>query len=59
LIFTIDKADKTREAIRAVVVDFFKKNLGFTHDEIIFVDRYEFVGDFKNGIYQTKFSAET
>jgi hypothetical protein len=58
LIFTIDKADKTREAIRAVLVDFFKKNLGFTHDEIIFVDRNEFVGSFLDNL-STKFSAET
>jgi hypothetical protein len=42
LIFAIDKADKAREAIRTVVVDFFKKSLGFTHDDIIFVDRNEF-----------------
>ena len=44
MIFTIDKANKTREAIRAVVVDFFKKNFGFTQDDIIFVDRNEFIG---------------
>ena len=57
LIIAIDKADKTREAIRKIIVDFFK-NLKFTDDDIIFVDREEF-GEDKDGVDQTKFSAET
>ena len=58
LILAVDKADKTREAIRNIIVDFFK-NLGFTDNDIIFIDRTEFISDHINGIYQTKFSAET
>ena len=48
IIFTIDKADKTRDAIRKVLIDFFKNDLGFTDDDIIFVDRTEF-GEDKDG----------
>ncbi len=59
MIIAIDKTNKLREAIRRVIVEFFLKNLGFTLEDIIFVDRTEFIGDVKNGIYQTKFSAET
>lgn len=57
LIFTIDKADKTREAIRTVTIDFFKNTLGFKDDDIIFIDRNEFCEI--NGIEKTKFVAET
>ena len=59
MVYAIDKADKTREPIRQVTIDFFKNYLGFTDDEIIFVDRMEFIGDAYNGISKTKFSAET
>jgi hypothetical protein len=55
LIYAINKADKKREEIRTVVVDFFKNNLGFTNDEIIFIDRNEFIG--MHGEESTKFSA--
>jgi hypothetical protein len=58
LVYAIDKADKTREATRQVTIDFFKTYLGFTDNEIIFVDRKEF-GEDKDGVDQTKFSAET
>ena len=59
MMYVIDKADKTREPTRKLTVDFFKNTLGFKDANIIFVDRNEFIGDFKNGIYETKFSAET
>ena len=50
LIVTIDKADKTRDAIRKIMVDFFKDYLRFTDDDIIFIDRTEFGKD-ENGLY--------
>ena len=59
IIYTIDKTDNTKEPTRKVTIDFFKQVLGFKDENIIFVDRSEFIGDFKKGIYQTKFSAET
>ena len=60
LIIAIDKADKTREANRKVIVDFYITKLGFTQDDIIFVDRNEFNLDETNGISELKkFSAET
>ena len=59
MIYTIDKSDKTREPIRKLTIDFFKQELGFQDHNIIFVDRMEFIGDWKNGIFQTKFSDET
>ena len=58
LIFTIDKADKTREAIRKVIVDFYITKLGFTQDDIIFVDRNEFNGSAMDNL-STKFSMDT
>ena len=39
IIYAIDKSDKTMEAIRKVTIDFFKESLGFTDDDILFVDR--------------------
>ena len=57
MVYAIEKADKTREPIRKLTVDFFKTYLGFTDDEIIFVDRMEF--EYIDGIDKTKFSAET
>ena len=57
LVYSIDKADKSRESTRKVTVDFFKTYLGFTDDEIIFVDRMEFDGRVDHD--KTKFSAET
>ena len=53
MIYVINKADKTKEPIRKLTVDFFKGSLGFTDDDIIFVDETEFDG------FKTKFSAET
>ncbi len=55
MIFTIDTADKMRDVIRKVIIDFFKNLIGFTNDDIIFIDRNEF-GEDKNGLDQTKFS---
>jgi hypothetical protein len=57
IVYTIDRADRSREETRKVTIDFFKTYLGFTDDEIIFVDRSEFVGDSYREIYETKFSA--
>ena len=57
LIYAIDKSDKTREPTRNVAVEFFKTYLGFSDDEIMFVDRIEFNGT--SGQESTKFSAET
>ena len=59
MIFTIDKADTTREATRKIIVDFFKKFFGFTDNDIIFVDRTEFIRDLETGIFKTQFSAQT
>ena len=59
LIFTIKKADTTREATRKVITDFFKEKLSFKDENIIFVDRNEFISDIKNGVFKTQFSAET
>ena len=57
LVYAIDKADKTREAIRQVTIGFFKNYLGFNDNEIIFVDRMEF--EKIDGVWQPEFSAET
>ena len=57
MIYTIDKADKTREATRKFTIDFFKQELGFKDENIIFIDRSEFDGTY--GHEKTKFSAET
>ena len=57
MIYTIDKADKKRGPIRKIFTEFFKKYLGFTDDDIIFVDRSEF--EKIDGVWQTSFSAET
>ena len=57
MVYAIDKADKSRESTRKVTIDFFKTYLGFTDDEIIFVDRTEF--EKIDGVYLTKFSDET
>ena len=58
LIYAIDKADKTMEATRKITTDFMIKHLGFTNDDIIFIDRTEFGLD-KDQIPFTKFSAKT
>ena len=42
MIYAIDKNDKTMKPIRKVTTDFFKESLGFTNDEILFVDKSEF-----------------
>jgi hypothetical protein len=57
IVYTIDRADTSREATRKVTIDFFKTYLGFTDDEIIFIDRTEFDGT--PGLEKTKFSAQT
>ena len=53
MIYVIDKADNKKGPVRKVVTDFFKKILGFTDDEILFVDKSEFEWD------RTNFSVET
>ena len=57
MIYTIDKADKTREPTRQLTINFFKNELGFEDENIIIVDRNEFIGT--PGEESTKFSAET
>ena len=57
MIYTIDKADKKREPIRKIIIEFFKQELGFKDGDIIFVDRNEFIGTY--GEWSTDFSAET
>ena len=57
MIYAIDLTDKTKEPIRKITVDFFKNTLGFTDDDIIFVDRTAFEEIDK--VWRTKFSAET
>ena len=57
IVYAIDAADKTREPTRKATIKFFKTYLGFTDDEIMFVDRTEFDGT--PGNESTKFSAET
>jgi hypothetical protein len=47
----------TKENIRKLTVDFFKIELGFTDEEIIFIDRNAF--EKIDGVWQTKFNAET
>ena len=59
LIYTIEKADKTRDSTRNVTINFFKDVLGFKDENIFFIDRNEFIGTYQNRIYQTKFSTET
>ena len=61
IIYTIDKTDRRKEktAVRILTIDFFKEVLGFKDENIIFVDRNEFIGDSKKRMYQTKFSSKT
>lgn len=56
LVYSIDKADETREPIRKATIKFFKTYLGFTDDEIIFVNRTEF--EKIDGVWQQKFSPD-
>ena len=58
LIYTIDKADRTQRATRKVTIDFFKQVFGFQDENIIEVDRTEFIGTTRDDL-STKFSAET
>ena len=53
IIYVINKAKNTKKPIRKATTDFFKESLGFTDDEIIFVDKSEFEFD------RTNFSAAT
>jgi hypothetical protein len=57
IIYAINKVEKSREPIRKVTIDFFKNSLGFTDDEVIFVDVKEF--KYEDFDCRTKFSAET
>ena len=42
IIYSIDVADKTKEPTRKVTTDFFKNTMGFTDDDILFVDNSKF-----------------
>ena len=42
LFYAIDKTDESRKGTRDIVMKFFIKSLGFTKEEIIFVDRNNF-----------------
>ena len=53
MIYVIDNADQTKEPTRKVTTDFFKNTLGFTNDDIIYVDKSELE------LTRTKFSAAT
>jgi hypothetical protein len=57
LTYAIDFADKSRDLVRNLTKDFFKDELGFTENEIEFVDRNNFY-DYKDQIVKTKFSDE-
>jgi hypothetical protein len=62
LIFALDlkykhQKFKNREAMRQVLINFFKIYLGFTNEDIQFVDRSEFDGT--PGKESAKFSADT
>ncbi len=57
LIYAIDKTDMTKENIRKLTVDFFKNELGFTDEEIIFIDGNAF--EEIDEVWQKKFNAET
>jgi hypothetical protein len=57
LIYTIEKADKTRDSTRNVTINFFKDVLGFKDENIFFIDRNEFIET--DGQESTKFSTET
>ena len=56
LVFAIDKANKSLEATRKVIIQFFKDYLGFKENEIIFIDRAHFSNE---GPVYTKFTDET
>ena len=53
MIYVINKADKTKQSTRKVTTDFFKNLLGFTDDDILFIDKSEVDRN------ETKFSAAT
>ena len=61
MIYVFDGADKTKELTRKVIVEFFKKSLGFTDDEIIFVNLYDIStsGSFDCDHLELEFSYET
>ena len=42
MIYAIDREDRTREPMRRLLIDFFKKHLGFSKNDIFFIDRNEF-----------------
>ena len=54
MIYVFNKTDKTKEPIRKITTEFFKESLGFTDDEIIFVDKSEFEWDRTNFSDATK-----
>ena len=41
LIYVFDRHSEITEPTRKVIVDFFKKSLGFTDDQIILFERFE------------------
>ena len=47
-----------RKEIRKIVIDFFKNMLGFKDDDIILIDRDEFIEE-KDFTYAPKFSTKT
>ena len=52
LFYAIDSTDNTKNSTRKVTVDFFKKELGFLENEIVYVDRSKFYKD-EDGLYKT------
>ena len=58
MIYVVNGADKTMESTRKVTVKFFKKSLGFTDDEIIFVELSDFYYRSLYGISHHGYSLE-
>ncbi len=52
LFYAIDSTDNTKNSTRKVTVDFFKKELGFLENEIVYVDRSKFY-EAEDGLYKT------
>ena len=59
MIYAINKSDKDKEAVRKITTDFFIDTLGFKKEDILFVGRKQFIGDFAKGTYKTKFLEDT
>jgi hypothetical protein len=45
--------------MRKITINFFKESLGFKDDEIILIERTEFVGKFETDTYYTNFTNAT